>query len=83
MKKMIGAVVVVLALVAQVGATETAKVSDQRLNTLGVAGLKGMSDADAAQVRGSGMMKGHMGMMRGTMKTMGMKSGTMGNCRCK
>lgn len=86
MKKMIGAVVLALAFVAQVGAVEPAKVSDQRLSKLGVAGLKNMSDAEVVQVRGSGMMRGHMNMMRGAMKQNGMKAGaagTMGHFRSK
>ena len=92
MKKMIGAmVVVVVALVAQAGAGETAKVSEQRLSTLGVPGLKSMSDAEVVQVRGSGMMRGHMGMTRGAMKANGMRTngmkagaaGTMGHFRNK
>lgn len=90
MKKMIGAMVVVMAFVAQVGAGETAKVSEQRLSTLGVPGLKSMSDAEVVQVRGSGMMR-QMGMMRGAMKAHGMKTngmkagaaGMMGHSRSK
>ena len=87
MKKMIGAVVVVVALVAQVGAAETAKVSESRLSTLGVSGLKSMSDAEAVEVRGSGMVRaGHMGMVRGALKANTLKAGsarTMNHIRNK